>query len=180
MGCLRQSFSAALRFCPSCLKLYVDSFAPLRSGCPPWATHLSFPLDMRYRAGVLRCAPVASFAPAHVALRAAFGRLPSQRPLACVRSRSSRPAGCLRQSISTFPKGLDSVNPKNPANPVRPVKPSLSACLKSTKENKSGLNSGNSQKKYRRSPLSPKSELQRIFFHQPPLVKVGNFSLARA
>ena len=24
----------------------------LRSGCPPWATHLSFPLDMRYRAGV--------------------------------------------------------------------------------------------------------------------------------
>jgi len=27
---------------------------------------------------------VASFAPAHVALRAAFGRLPSQRPLACV------------------------------------------------------------------------------------------------
>jgi hypothetical protein len=37
----------------------------------------------------------ASFAPAHLALRAAFGRLPSQRPLACVqvclvRSRSSR------------------------------------------------------------------------------------------
>ena len=32
----------------------------------------------------LRCATVASFAPAHLALRAAFGRLPSQRPLACV------------------------------------------------------------------------------------------------
>ena len=29
---------------------------------------------MRYRAGVLRCATVASFAPAHLALRAAFGR----------------------------------------------------------------------------------------------------------
>jgi hypothetical protein len=24
----------------------------LRSGCPPGLTHLSFPLDMRYRAGV--------------------------------------------------------------------------------------------------------------------------------
>ena len=41
--------------------------------------------SVRFRAGVLRFAPVASFAPAHVALRAAFGRLPSQRPLACVR-----------------------------------------------------------------------------------------------
>ena len=38
----------------------------------------------RYRAGDLRFATVASFAPAHLALRAAFGRLPSQRPLACV------------------------------------------------------------------------------------------------
>jgi len=26
--------------------------APLRYGCPPWATHLSLPWDMRYRAGV--------------------------------------------------------------------------------------------------------------------------------
>ena len=24
-----------------------------RFGCPPWATHLTLPLDMRYRAGVL-------------------------------------------------------------------------------------------------------------------------------
>ena len=46
------------------------------------------PRSVRYRAGVLRCATVASFAPAHLALRAACGRLPSQRPLACVRSRS--------------------------------------------------------------------------------------------
>jgi len=30
---------------------------------------------MRYRAGVLRCAPVDSFAPAQLALRAAFGSL---------------------------------------------------------------------------------------------------------
>ena len=57
------------------------SVAPSRA-CP--GARLSYPWDMRYRAGDLRCAPVASFAPAHVALRAAFGRLPSQRPLACV------------------------------------------------------------------------------------------------
>jgi hypothetical protein len=64
---------------------------------------------MRYRAGVLRYAPVASFAPAHVALRAALGRLPSQRPLACVRSRSVDSQGlptrssfgaALRQSLT--------------------------------------------------------------------------------
>jgi hypothetical protein len=29
-------------------------FAPLRCGCPPWAAHLSFSRDMRYRAGLLR------------------------------------------------------------------------------------------------------------------------------
>jgi hypothetical protein len=33
----------------------------LRSGCPPWATHLSFPLDMRYRAGVLAFAPTLGY-----------------------------------------------------------------------------------------------------------------------
>ena len=38
-------------------------------------------------------AAVASFASAHVALRAAFGRLPIQRPLACDLARSSRPTG---------------------------------------------------------------------------------------
>ena len=73
---------------------------------------LSYTVD-----SLLRFAPVASFAPAHVALRAAFGRLPSQRPLACVRSRSvdsqdlptcSSFGAALRQSISTFPEGLDS------------------------------------------------------------------------
>ena len=61
--------------------------------------------SVRYRAGVLRCAPfasvlrfapVASFAPAHVALRAAFGRLPSQRPLACVQV-------CLFHPLSAYP-----------------------------------------------------------------------------
>jgi len=31
---------------------YRAGVAPLRSGCPPWATRWSFPLDMRYRAGV--------------------------------------------------------------------------------------------------------------------------------
>ena len=36
--------------------------------------------SVRFRAGVLRFAPVASFAPAHVALRAAFGSLPSGFP----------------------------------------------------------------------------------------------------
>ncbi len=64
---------------------------------------LSYTVD-----SLLRFAPVASFAPAHVALRAAFGRLPSQRPLACVRSRSvdsqdlptcSSFGAALRQSI---------------------------------------------------------------------------------
>ena len=71
----------------------------------PWAA--TFDSLLRYApvASLLRYAPVAHpglhicltlescaiarvFAPAHVALRAAFGRLPSQRPLACVRSRS--------------------------------------------------------------------------------------------
>ena len=76
---------------------------------------------------VLRCAPVASFAPAHVALRAAFCRLPSQPPLACVRSRLislrftlraargslslygrlCRPTGCLRQAVLVrIPPGM--------------------------------------------------------------------------
>ena len=68
--------SASLRLprCSASLRL------PPYYGCPPWATHLSLPLD--------QCAFALVFAPAHVALRAAFGRLPSQRPLACVRSRS--------------------------------------------------------------------------------------------
>jgi hypothetical protein len=63
------------------------------------------------------CAIARVFAPAHLALRAACGRLPSQRPLACVRSRSvdsqdlptcSSFGAALWQSISTFPEGLDS------------------------------------------------------------------------
>ena len=48
-------------------------------GCPPWATRLSYPWDMRYRAGVRPRLISLRFT-----LRAAFGRLPSQRPLACV------------------------------------------------------------------------------------------------
>ena len=58
----------------------------LRSGCPPWATHLSFPLDMRYRAGV-RSRSVDS---QDLPTCSSFG-------------------AALRQSISTFPEGLDSL-----------------------------------------------------------------------
>jgi hypothetical protein len=36
------------------------SFAPLRYGCPPWATHLSYPLALRYRAGV-QCFRISAF-----------------------------------------------------------------------------------------------------------------------
>ena len=65
---------------------------------------------------LLRCAPVASFAPTHVALRAAFGRLPSQRPLACVRSRSaSRPypwqTPCKPPLSTSAPPRVDSFAP---------------------------------------------------------------------
>ena len=50
-----------------------------------------------------------------MSLRAAFVRLPSQRPLACVlrfrsgcllRSRSCRPSGCLRQATQPAPAGM--------------------------------------------------------------------------
>ena len=58
----------------------------LSRACP--GARLSFPLGYALSRG---CS-----LPAHLALRAACGRLPSQRPLACVRARSSRPSGCLR------------------------------------------------------------------------------------
>ena len=103
--CMLTCCSAALRLprCSAALRLptlgyTVDSFAPaqlaLRANlrllhlAPAPALDCLSPRSVRYRAGVLRCATVASFAPAHLALRAACGRLPSQRPLACVRSRS--------------------------------------------------------------------------------------------
>jgi len=97
-----------------CLSLWTCAIArvfyaalrlPRCCGCPPWATLLTFPWDMRYRAGVrsrlislrftLSGLPSAVFLTAfdYLALRAAFGRLPSQPPLACVHSplRASAP-----------------------------------------------------------------------------------------
>ena len=63
LGCLWQSFSAALRLpILGYTVVFPFRYAPsrgcssLRFGCPPWATHLSFPFVMRYRPGVLRCA----------------------------------------------------------------------------------------------------------------------------
>jgi hypothetical protein len=56
---------------------------------------------------LLRCAPVDSFAPAQLALRAAFGSLSLSVDSQDLPTRSSFGAA-LRQSISTFPKGLDS------------------------------------------------------------------------
>ena len=68
---------------PCCL---VPSQRPLACDlrCATVASLLRLPTLGYTVDSVLRFAPVASFAPAHVALRAAFGRLPSQRPLACV------------------------------------------------------------------------------------------------
>ena len=74
--------------------------------------------SVRYRAGVLRCAPFASvlrFAPV-----ASLLRLPSQgytfvfplgsvRFRAGVRSRSCRPTGCLRQATQPAPAGMCSL-----------------------------------------------------------------------
>jgi hypothetical protein len=78
---------------------------------------------------LLRFASVDSFAPAQLALRAAFGSL-------------SRP----------FPKVSILVNHENPGHPV--TFPSLCP-LNTKKENKSGLTPPEIPKKYRRSPLSP-------------------------
>jgi hypothetical protein len=67
--------------------------AKRKINCPSASPHVD---------SLLRCAPVASFAPTHVALRAAFGRLPSQRPLACVRSQLIS----LRFTISGLPSAV--------------------------------------------------------------------------
>ena len=64
-GCLRQSFS---------LRSIISPFGLPATGYPASARWHVFSAN----------APVASFAPAHLALRAACDRLPSQRPLACV------------------------------------------------------------------------------------------------
>ena len=61
----------------------------LTRGCCCAAPHSAISASPREASLLLLCmltrysAAVASFASAHVALRAAFGRLPSQRPLAC-------------------------------------------------------------------------------------------------
>ena len=70
-GCLRQSFS---------LRSIISPFGLPSAGYPASARWHVFSAN----------APVASFAPAHLALRAACGRLPSQRPLARVQVSSLR------------------------------------------------------------------------------------------
>ena len=72
----------------------------LRSGCPPWATHLSFPLDMRYRAGVrsrscrpsgcLRQAVLVRIPPGCLTLRAAYA---AYRATALLLGSQPAPAG---------------------------------------------------------------------------------------
>jgi hypothetical protein len=58
--------------------------------------------------------------------------------------------------FSTFPKGLDSVNPKNPANPVK-------------KENKSGLTpSGNPKKSTAAAPHPSQDKAAADFFSPFP------------
>ena len=108
--------------------------SPLRFDCPPWATPLTrcyaslrlprycatlrlptlgytfvFPFGHALSRGCSR--------PRSCCFGLPCGRLPSQRPLACVRSRSvdsqdlptcSSFGAALWQSISTFPEGLDS------------------------------------------------------------------------
>ena len=66
-----------------------ESGLPPYCGCPPWATHLSFPWDMRYRAGVR---------PHSFALRAAYGRLSGQRPLARIQVSGLQSQVCLLHS----------------------------------------------------------------------------------
>jgi len=64
-----------------------------KSSCPP-----------RCRRPLRRVFSFASFAPAHVALRAAFSRLPSQRPLACVQHFSIfLRASCMPDSNASLP-----------------------------------------------------------------------------
>ena len=75
----------------------VGALPPRRSGCPPSATLLTFPWDMRYRAGVRSRLIALRFT-----LRAAFGSLSH-----CVRL--SRPTGCLRQATQPAPAGMCSL-----------------------------------------------------------------------
>ena len=64
-----------------------------KSSCPP-----------RCRRPLRLVFSFASFAPAHVALRAAFSRLPSQRPLACVQHFSIfLRASCMPDSNASLP-----------------------------------------------------------------------------
>ena len=90
-------------------------------GCPPWATRLTYPWDMRYRAGVRSRSVDSQDLPDLLLLRsclaAVYLDLPRRsrftlranlrlvydlhRPRCCARA-------ALRQSISTFPEGLDS------------------------------------------------------------------------
>ena len=60
----------------------------------PWATLLTFPWDMRYRAGVRSRLIALRFT-----LRAAFGSL-------SLYVRSCRPTGCLRQATQPAPAGM--------------------------------------------------------------------------
>ena len=98
--------SPRLRVSPlSILRFQVCLVTPLRSGCLVTAVahpelHICLSLEpWRYRAGAIALV----FAPTHVALRAAFGRLPSQRPLACVPVSSFRlPASSFQFPVSSF------------------------------------------------------------------------------
>jgi hypothetical protein len=97
----------------------------LRSGCPPWVTHLSFPLDMRYRAGVRSrsCRPSGCLAAGLVRIPPGMSHpqgyscsLPRKPPLAWF---PARPAGmCSRETSPTLLFILPSCV-KNPLCPHR-------------------------------------------------------------
>ena len=98
----------------------------LRSGCPPWATQLTFPLDMRYRAGVL-----ALRAPSYLGFRSTRKLLTCQdrrvknRTRSCshvecgIFSRSIRVANARRSAVKILQswKSCKSCQPPPPRSP---------------------------------------------------------------
>ena len=162
-------FSAALRL-------------PPYFGCPPWATHLSLPLD--------QCAFALVFAPAHLALSGQ----PSvvfdlHRPRCCALranlrlvylqlSRACDSRTCPGARLSKNSVCWHLLLPVNHENLAHLVTFPFLCPLNTKKENKSGLTpSGNLQKSTAAAPSPLRANCSGFFIHHSPMVKVGNLSL---